>query len=96
MAKRYYDRHTKLEQFSKGDFVYTHDPTHKRSKTRKFSYQYRGPFKVEQRISPLIYKVRMADGSSAVIHINRLKKAYEQVNDESAIPLNKNVRKKVK
>jgi hypothetical protein len=38
----------------------------------------------------------MADGSSAVIHINRLKKAYEQVNDESAIPLNKNVRKKVK
>jgi len=38
-AKRYYDRQTKLEKFSKGDFVYIHDPTHKRSKSKKFSYQ---------------------------------------------------------
>jgi hypothetical protein len=49
-AKRYYDRRTKLEQFSKGDFVYVHDPTHKRSKARKFSYQYKGPFEIEQKM----------------------------------------------
>jgi hypothetical protein len=34
-AKRYYDRQTKLEQFSKGDVVYIHDPTYKRGKDRK-------------------------------------------------------------
>ena len=62
-AKRYYDRQAKLEQFNKGDFVYLHDPTHKRSKARKFSYQNKGHFEVEKRIFPLIYKVRMADGT---------------------------------
>ena len=36
-AKGYYDRQTKLEQFDKGDFVYVHDPIHKRGKARKFS-----------------------------------------------------------
>ena len=76
-AKRYYDRRTRLEQFSRGDFVYVHDPTHKCSKARKFAYQYKGPFQVIQKIYPLIYKVRMADGTSAIIHINMLKKAYD-------------------
>ena len=48
-AKRYYDRHTKLEQFNKGDFVCEHDHTHKRSMAKKFSFQYRRPFEVERR-----------------------------------------------
>jgi hypothetical protein len=29
---------------------------------------YKGPFQVEQKISPLIYKVRLTDGSSVVLH----------------------------
>jgi len=82
-AKRYYDPQTKLEQFNKGDFVYVHDPTHKRSKVRKFSYQYKWPFEVKQKISPLIYKVCTADGTSAIMHISRLKRAYEQMKGES-------------
>ena len=57
VAKRYYDRQTKLDQFSKGDLVYIYDPTYKRSQAKKFSYQYKGPFTVKQRISPLIYKI---------------------------------------
>jgi hypothetical protein len=51
-AKRYYDRQTKPERFKKGDFVYVHDPIYKRVKAKKFSYQYKGPFEIEQRISP--------------------------------------------
>jgi len=86
-AKRYYYRQAKLGQFNKGDFVYVHYPTYKRSKARKFSYQYKGTFEVEQKISPLICKVRMVDGTSATIHINRLKRAYEQMKSESALPL---------
>jgi hypothetical protein len=75
-----------LEQFSKGDFVYIPDPTHKHSKAKKFSYQYKGPFEIEQKISPLIYKVRLADGTSTVIHVNRLKRAHKQI-DSGDIPL---------
>ena len=94
-AKRYYDRYVKREQFNKGDFVYLHDPTSKRSKVRKFSYQYKGPFEVEQRISPLIYKLRMADGTSAIIHVNRLKRAYGNAVNKSVGPLGDNSREPV-
>jgi len=76
-----------LEQFSKGDLVYVHDPTHKRNKAKKFSYQYKGPFEVEQKISPLIYKVRSADRTFAIIHINRLKRAYGQMEGGRASPV---------
>ena len=95
-AKRYYDRQAKLERFSKGDFVYVHDPTYKRGKAKKFSYQYKGPFEVEQKISPLIYKVRMADGTSAILHINRLKRAHVQVQNDRETPLSKNLEEAVK
>jgi hypothetical protein len=37
-AQRYYDRQTKPQRFSKGDFVYVHDPIYKRGKAKKFSY----------------------------------------------------------
>jgi transposase InsO family protein len=88
-AQRYYDRQTKPERFIKGDFVYVHDPIYKRGKAKKFSYQYKGQFEVEQRISPLIYKVRMADGSSAILHVNRLKRAYEQIRSDKVVPPSK-------
>jgi hypothetical protein len=83
-AKRYYDRQTKLEQFSKGDFVYIHDRTYKRGKAKKFSYQYRGPFETEQKISPLIYKVRLTDGTSTIIHFNKRKRANKQIETSEA------------
>jgi hypothetical protein len=93
-AKQHYDRRAKLEQFKKGEFVYVHGPTHKRSKARKFSYQYRGPFEVEGRISPLIYRIRMADGTIATIHINRLKRAYKPLENMSALPLSSKLTQK--
>jgi transposase InsO family protein len=88
IAKRYYDRRTKLEQFKKGEFVYVYDPIHKRGKARMFSYQYNGPYEIEEKISPLIYKVRLDDGTSVILHINRLKKAVEQAGKDEILPLN--------
>jgi hypothetical protein len=67
-----------LEQFKTGDLVCLHDPTHKRGKAKKFSYQYNGPFEIESKISPLIYRVRTGEGMSTVVHVNRLKRAYGQ------------------
>jgi transposase InsO family protein len=75
-AKRYYDRQVKLERYRKGDLVYVHDPTYKRGKAKKFEYQFKGPFEIEHKVSPLVYKVKMDDGTFAIIHINRLKRAY--------------------
>ena len=54
-AKRYYDRQMKLEQFRKGDLVYVHNPAYNQGQAKKFSYQYKGPFEIKQRISALIY-----------------------------------------
>ena len=87
VAKRYYDSQTKLKQFSKGDLVYIYDPTYKRSQAKKFSYQYKGPFTVKQKISPLIYKIELPDGAFAVIHVNRLKKAHGSVPSSKVLPI---------
>jgi len=55
-----------------------YDPIHKRGKAKKFSYQYKGPYEVEQKISSLIYKIRMTVGSSTIVHVNLLKRAHGQ------------------
>jgi hypothetical protein len=78
-AKRYYDRQTNIEQFKKEDLVYLHDPTYRRGKAKKFSYQFKGPYEIESKISPLIYRIRTKEGLSTVVHINRLKRAHAQV-----------------
>jgi hypothetical protein len=41
---------------------------------------------IEQKVSPLIYKVKLTDGTFTIIHVNRLKKAYKSVNNGD-IPL---------
>ena len=78
IAKRYYDRQTKIESFRKGDFVYVRDPIYKRGKAKKFSSQNKGPYEIDMKVSALIYKVRLLDGTFAIVHINRLKKAYDR------------------
>jgi len=88
-AKRYCDRRTKLEQFSTGTLVYMYDPTYKRGKAKQFSYQYKGPYEVEQKISPLICKIRLANGTSTIVHVNRLKNAYGKETDSSKLPVRK-------
>jgi len=95
-AKRYYDRYTKVEHFKKGDYVYVHNPVHKRGKAKKFSYQYDGPFEVEQKISPLIYKIRLGDGTSTILHVNKLKRAHKQNSGNGVLSEEKLARKTVK
>jgi len=95
-AKRYYDRHTQVEQFKKGDYVYVHNPVHKRGKAKKLSYQYDGPFEVEQKISSLIYKIRLRDGTSTILHVNRLKGAKQQELGNRVVSEEKLAKKTVK
>jgi len=60
-AKQRYDEHAKSELYCKGELVYLYDPVYKRGKAKKCSYKYKGPFEVEQRISPLVYRVRTGE-----------------------------------
>jgi hypothetical protein len=73
-----------------------HDPIHKHGKARKFSYQYKGPYEIEEKISPLIYKARLEEGASVILHINRLKKAFEQAGNDNVLPLNGSSNKTMK
>jgi hypothetical protein len=77
-AKQYYDKRTGLEHFKKGYLVYLHDPTYKKGRAKKFSYQFKGPFEIESKVSPLIYRLRTGEGMFTVVHINRLKRAHGQ------------------
>jgi hypothetical protein len=78
-----------LTPFKKGDLVYLHDPVYKRGIAKKFLYQYKGPFEIEQKISPLIYKICLTDGTSTIVHVNRLKRASDQAVDSKVSPLSR-------
>jgi hypothetical protein len=73
IAKQYYDSHTKFENFKRGDLVYLHDPTHKRGKVTKSAYQFKGPYEIEFKLSPLVYRLCTGEGMFIIVHINRLK-----------------------
>jgi hypothetical protein len=80
---------TELELLAFLTLVYVYDSTYKRGKAKKISYQYKGPYEVELKISPLICKVRLADGASTIVHVNRLKRAYGKETDIYRLPVGK-------
>jgi hypothetical protein len=49
--------------------------------------------KIEQKISPLIYKVRLADGTFTIIHVNRLKEVHGQIENGNAPPVKQSISK---
>jgi hypothetical protein len=77
LAKRYYDRKTSEIQLKKGDFVYLYNPIAKRGRAKKFEYKYQGPYMILKRISPLIYRLQIDEGKFIIVHVNRLKQAYD-------------------
>lgn len=78
MARQYYERRSKELLYEKGKLVGLHDPVAKRGKARKFAYQYRGPYMIVARISPLIYRVKVGEGRFIIVHVNRLKKVHSR------------------
>jgi hypothetical protein len=92
----YYDKQTKLTQFKKGDLVYLHDPICKRGRAKKCSYQFQGPFEIELKTSPLIYRLRTGEGMSTVVHINRLKPETSTSTNVSTPALSSKVQQKRK
>jgi hypothetical protein len=76
--KRLYDRKAKIRSLVKGELVYFYNPTGKPGKCRKFHKPWTGPFKITAKLSELNYEIVSMAGKKFVVHINRLKKAYNE------------------
>ena len=56
--------------------VYLYNPVMKPGLTRRFHKPWTGPFKVVKKISDLNYRIVDQHGKLQVVHVNRLKRAY--------------------
>ena len=71
-AKKYYDRRQKAVSFKPGDLVYVYWPESGDGKAKKLLPKWRGPFKVINRMSDVVYRVRN-DNQNIPVHVQRLK-----------------------
>jgi len=74
--KRLYDRKARLRNFEVGELVYLYKPTIKPGLSRKFSKCWTGPYKITAKISDLNYEIIDQKNRKQVVHVNRIKIAY--------------------
>jgi hypothetical protein len=77
--KRYYDRGSKKREFAVGDFVYLYNPAIKVGVSAKFRSPWVGPWRITEKRSRLNYVITDQCGKQMVVHVNRLKRAYDPV-----------------
>jgi len=75
--KRLYDRKAKQRSFQAEDIVYLYNPARKPGKCFKFHKFWNGPFKVTAKLSDLNYEIISMNHKKQIVHVNRLKKAYD-------------------
>jgi hypothetical protein len=78
--KRYYDRSSKEREFAFGDFVYLFNPAIKEGMSAKFRTPWVRPWRITEKRSRLTYVITDQRGKQMVVHVNRLKRAYDPVN----------------
>jgi ribosomal protein L21E len=78
--KRYYDRSAREREFAVGDFVYLYNPAIKVGVSDKFRRAWVGSWRVTEKRSRLNYVLVNQRGKQLVVHVNRLKRAYDPVN----------------
>ena len=76
--KKLYDRKAKARSFEVNDLVYLFTPATKPGLTRKFRKPWKGPYQITKKISDLNYELVDQRNKKSVVHVNRLKKAYNQ------------------
>jgi len=74
--KRLYDRRAKFRNFKENDLVDLYNPSQKSGLTRNFHKPWADPFKVIKKISDLNYKILDQNNKQQVVHVNRIKIAY--------------------
>jgi len=76
--KRFYDRKAKTRHFDVNDLVYLYTPALKAGQTKKFQKFWSGPYTLIRKISELNYETVGQDDKKIVVHLNRLKRCYNQ------------------
>jgi hypothetical protein len=76
--KNLYDRRAKARTFEVDELVYLYNPKMKVGLTRKFFFRWTGPLKITRKISELNYEIVSQNDKRQIVHINRLKKYYNQ------------------
>jgi len=56
--------------------VYLYHPAMKPGLTKKFHFPWTGPFQITKKISDLNFEIADQNSKKQVVHVNRLKKAY--------------------
>ena len=74
--ERLYNCKAKLRKFHTGNLVYLFNPTVKPGLSRKFHKVWSGPFRITAKISDLNYEIVDPNNKKQIVHVNRLKQAY--------------------
>jgi hypothetical protein len=77
--KRYYDRSAKEREFAIDDMVYLYNPAIMVGLSSKFRRQWVVPWRIIGKKSRLNYVITDVRGKQLVVHVNRLKRAYDAV-----------------
>ena len=74
--KRLYDWKATFRKFEVGDSVYLYNPAMKPGRCRKFHKTWTWPFKITRNLSDFNYEVMSIGNKKFLVHVNRLKRAY--------------------
>jgi hypothetical protein len=70
--KKYHDAKTSWSSFEPGEMAFVHFPVRKSGYSPKLTSFWRGPYKVEKKLSDVLYTVACGfKGKSTVIHCDR-------------------------
>jgi hypothetical protein len=96
--KRLYDRKAKFRKFEIGDLVYLYNPTMKCGLSKKFRKSWSGPYQVTRVITHLNYEIMDQNNKKQIVHVNRIKPAYnsETWNPKTKLKVKKEPPKKTK
>jgi len=72
-----YDRKAKLRIFQSEDMVYLYNPARKPGKCFNSHKFWTGLFKITAKLSDLNYEIIIMNHKKQIVHVNRLKKAYD-------------------
>jgi hypothetical protein len=72
------DKKIKTRHFEVNDLVYLYWPVTKPGLTRKFRKSWSGPYKIIRKISELNYEIVDQMDKKQIVHMNRLKRSYDQ------------------
>ena len=80
-SKKRYDTKCHIKKYEIGQFVYVWKPTPAYCTYRKFYDNFRGPFKIVEKLSDHGYKIELSPDKYDVVHMEHLKLAEEPAED---------------